>query len=69
VPSAISNDAARPDAGAAPETMTLEAVQRELGQYRPGTAAEVMAIEAYMARRARLWRRLDTLTRPGVVAS
>jgi hypothetical protein len=41
--------------------MTLEAVQAELAAYQPGTRAEVIAVEAYMARRARLWRRLDEL--------
>jgi hypothetical protein len=58
--SMISNDAP-PDAGTDPETMSLEDVARELAAYRPGNQAEVIAIEAYMARRARLWAQLDAL--------
>jgi hypothetical protein len=41
--------------------MSLEDVARELAAYRPGNQAEVIAIEAYMARRARLWAQLDAL--------
>ncbi len=34
----------------------------ELAGYRPGTAAEVVSIEEWMARRMQLWRRLDELS-------
>jgi hypothetical protein len=44
-------------AGTDPEAMTLEAVQAELGAYRPGNAAEVVSVEEWMARRMQLWRR------------
>ncbi len=43
------------------ETMTMQEVQRELAGYKPGNRAEVIAIEAYIARRMQLWRRLDEL--------
>jgi hypothetical protein len=50
-----------PDAGTDIEMMTLPEVQTELQRYKPGHRSEVIAIEAYMARRAKLWRRLDEL--------
>jgi len=51
-----------PDAGTDPETMSIEAVQAELGAYRPGNAAEVVSVEEWLARRRALWRRLDELS-------
>ncbi len=45
--------------------MTIEQIRAELAGYRPGNQAEVVTIEEWMARRMQLWRRLDTLTRPG----
>jgi hypothetical protein len=56
--SMTSNDAP-PDTDI--ETMTLEEISRELAAYRPGNAAEVIAIEEWLARRMQLWRRLDEL--------
>jgi hypothetical protein len=44
------------------DQMDLPAVQAELAGYRPGNAAEVVSVEEWLARRARLWRRLDELT-------
>jgi hypothetical protein len=38
-----------PDAGLEPEAMSLEQIQAELAAYRPGTAVEVIELEAYMA--------------------
>jgi hypothetical protein len=65
----MSIEPAQPDAGMTdPETMSLEAAQAELGAYRPGNAAEVVSVEEWMARRMQLWRRLDTLIRPGAGA-
>jgi len=61
-----STERAMPDAVMTPvEAMSLPEISRELAAYRPGTAAEVIAIEEWMARRMQLWRRLDQLARPG----
>jgi hypothetical protein len=49
------------DASADIEAMTLPEVQAELASYSPGNRSEVIAIEAWAARRAKLWRRLDAL--------
>jgi hypothetical protein len=49
------------DATTDPEVMSLEAVRAELTAYQPATSSSVVTIEAYMARRARLWARLDHL--------
>jgi hypothetical protein len=54
-------DAAQPDCPNIAD-MTLEAVQRELAAYRPGTASEVVELGEWLARRMQLWRRLDALT-------
>jgi hypothetical protein len=51
-----------PDSGADVADMSLEAVQAELGSYRPATSFAVVSTAAWAARRARLWRRLDELT-------
>jgi hypothetical protein len=56
-----TTETAMPDAGTDPETMTIEEISRGLAGYKPGTQAEVVEIRAYMAQRARLWRRLDAL--------
>jgi len=61
----MSTEPAQPDAGTNPETMTIEEISRELAAYRPGNAAEVIAIEEWLARRMQLWRRLDQLARSG----
>jgi hypothetical protein len=51
----VSNPTIMADPSADIEMMPLEAVQAELQRYKPGHLSEVIAIEAYMARRARLW--------------
>jgi hypothetical protein len=50
---------AKPDAVTDVDEMTIETVQAELAGYRPSTAAGVVAIEEWLARRMRSWRRLD----------
>jgi hypothetical protein len=59
----MSNEPAKPDAGTDVETMSLEAIQREL---REPSSASVESAE-HRERRQVLWRRLDQLTRPGAV--
>jgi hypothetical protein len=39
----------------------LAAVQAELQRYKPGQRSEVVELEAYIARRVKLWARLDAL--------
>lgn len=51
-----------PAAPADPNAMDLEAVQAELAGYQPATSSAVVGLEAYMARRVRLWARLDELS-------
>jgi hypothetical protein len=51
-----------PAAGTDPESMSLEAVLAELQRYKPGTAFAVVRTEEYMARRVKLWARLDQLS-------
>jgi hypothetical protein len=66
-----STDASQPDAGTDPETMSLEDLARELAAYQPGNRAEVVSNEEWLARRVRLWRRLDELAgvrKPGAAA-
>jgi len=60
----MSTDTTMPDASPDIDVdqMDLPAVQAELAGYRPGNAAEVVSVEEWLARRARLWRRLDELT-------
>jgi hypothetical protein len=58
-----STEPAQPDAGTDVDQMSLEAAQFELRAYEPATAAAVAHSEEHRERRARLWRRLDTLTR------
>ncbi len=56
-----TSDDASPDIG----TMTRQELEAELRSYEPATEFGVVRTEAHMARRARLWRRLDELlTRP-----
>jgi hypothetical protein len=43
------------------EAMSLEAVQRELRSYEPSSSAAVERSAEHIARRARLWARLDQL--------
>jgi hypothetical protein len=43
------------------DQMTLAEVSRELAAYRPGNASELVTDEEWLARRMRLWRRLDEL--------
>jgi hypothetical protein len=61
----MSTKPAMPDAGADLEAMDLAAVQAELAAYKPSTREAMVTVEAYMARRVRLWQRLDALTMPG----
>jgi hypothetical protein len=57
------NDMTSTDAGMTDiEAMTLEAVQAELGAYRPSTQASVVSTAEWLAHRMRLWRRLDELS-------
>jgi hypothetical protein len=56
-------DTAKPDAGMTEvEAMSLDEISTELAGYKPSNRAEVIAIEAWLARRRALWRRLDELT-------
>ena len=54
-----------PDAGTAIDEMTGHELEAELCSYEPATAAAVAHGEEHRERRARLWARLDTLTRSG----
>jgi hypothetical protein len=62
----MSNTTIMPDAGTdiAIEAMELAAVERELRSYEPAMASAVAHGDEHRERRARLWRRLDALTRP-----
>jgi hypothetical protein len=51
------------------DEMTPQELEAELRSYEAATAAAVAHGVEHRARRAQLWRRPDTLTRPGVVAS
>jgi hypothetical protein len=51
-----------PDYSIAPEAMSLQEVRRELDGQWP--SPHVIPIDAYLARRRALWRRLDALTGP-----
>jgi hypothetical protein len=63
----ISTEPAQPDVVGMTdiETMTLQEFETELRSYEPATAAAVAYGDEHRARRARLWARLDTLTRSG----
>jgi len=45
--------------------MTLREVQAELRGYRPATADDVRRDEAFLDRRAMLWRQLDIMVQGG----
>jgi hypothetical protein len=47
------------------DEMTLQEIEHELRSYSPAAEFAADRSEAHRERRARLWRRLDTLTRSG----
>jgi len=62
----MTTETAQPDTMPVVEAMSLEEIQRELANYKPGTRETVVTVEEWLARRRALWRHLDVLlARPG----